>query len=207
MTEFNRHRVWGGTLLVAALVLALSASAGLAQTDPQNAPQVEDNDQQEVAQTTPPPPPPQAKPKQDAGPFAKGKVRVGFFGGAGNTWGQTYLILGGGIGYFLMNGFEVGFDAEGWLLQSPTFWKLTPQVRYVVWQMNPVRPYVGAFWRKTLVSSGIEDYTSWGGRAGIAYRKGGSYLAVGAVYEKFNDYTGFGDDYVIYPEIAFWISF
>ena len=33
------------------------------------------------------------------------------------------------------------------------------------------------------------DYDSWGGRAGIAYRKGGSYVAVGAVYEKFTDYT------------------
>ena len=92
MTECNRYRVWGGTLLVAALVLALSASGGLAQTDTQTAPQVEDNDQQDVAQTPPPPPP---KAKHDPGPFGKGRVRVGFYGGAGNTWDQTYMILGG----------------------------------------------------------------------------------------------------------------
>ena len=106
-----------------------------------------------------------------------------------------------------MNGLEVGLDVEGWLFQDPTYWKVTPQVRYVFWQVQPIRPYVGAFWRKTFVSNSYPDYESWGGRAGIAYQKGRSYLAVGVVYEKFIDYSGFGDDYLVYPEIAFWLSF
>jgi hypothetical protein len=191
----------GGALVAGAFVLVLSGSAALAQDDPVA------QDEQTISQTPPPPPPPPSKPKPDPGPFKKGKVRVGFYGGAGNTYNQTYFILGGGLGYYLANGLEVGADVEGWLFKDPNIWKLTPQIRYVVWQMNPIRPYVGAFWRQTYVADPFEDYDSFGARGGVAYRSGGNYLAVGVVYEKFNDYTGIGDDYVIYPEIAFWMSF
>jgi len=200
---FDRKRWYMSVtgLLAAALLLCFAGPAALAQDG--TAPQ----DQQTVSETAPAPAPAPAKAPADAGPFSKGKVRVGFYGGAGSTYSQTYLIIGAGIGYYLMNGLEAGFDAEGWILNDPDIWKLTPQVRYVLWQMDPVRPYVGAFWRKTIVGKGLPDYDSWGGRAGIAYRKGGSYVAVGAVYEKFNDYRGTGKDYTVYPEIAFWLSF
>ncbi len=200
MAQGNRWHTLGGTLVAAALVLVLLAPAAVAQDEP-----VSQGDQTVSQTSTPPPPPP--KPGPDPGPFKKGKVRVGFYGGAGSTWGQTYLIIGGGVGYYLLNGLEAGVDLEGWILESPTFWKVTPQIRYVLWQMNPIRPYVGAFWRNTFVSGDLGDYTSWGGRAGVAYRQGGNYLALGVVYEKFNDFTGTGDDYVVYPEVAFWISF
>ena len=200
MAEGNRWHALAGTLLATALVLVLLTPAALAQEEPAT------QEEQTVSQTsTAAPPPPKAGP--DPGPFKKGKVRVGFYGGAGSTLSQTYFIIGAGVGYYLMNGLEAGVDLEGWVLQSPSFWKVTPQVRYVLWQLNPIRPYVGAFWRNTFVSGDFEDYTSWGGRGGIAYRKGGNYLALGVVYEKFNNYTGFGDDYVVYPEIGFWISF
>jgi hypothetical protein len=201
MAEGNRWHALAGTLLAAALVLVLLIPAAVAQTEPAT------QDEQTVSQTnSPPPPPPKAGP--DPGPFKKGKIRVGFYGGAGSTLSQTYFILGAGVGYYLLNGLEAGVDVEGWLLQDPTFWKVTPQVRYVLWQISPIRPYVGAFWRKTFVSGDTwPDYDSWGGRAGIAYRKGGSYLALGVVYEKFNDNTIGVDDSVVYPEIAFWISF
>lgn len=200
MSDRKRRQMFVGGLMAVALIVGVLAPGALAQDE--TAPE----DQETVSQTTPPPPPP-AKPKKDAGPFSKGKVRVGFYGGAGSTYSQTYVILGAGVGYYLLNGFEAGIDAEGWVLNDPTIWKVTPQVRYVLWQMKPIRPYVGAFWRKTFVSDNWPDYDSWGGRAGIAYQKGGSYVALGAVYEKFNDWVGVGDDYVIYPEIAFWISF
>ncbi len=201
MVEGNRWHSLAVTLLAAALVLVLFAPAAMAQEEP------ETQSEQTVSQTTTaPPPPPKSGP--DPGPFKQGKIRVGFYGGAGSTYSQTYLLLGAGAGYYLLNGLEAGVDVEGWLLQDPTFWKVTPQVRYVLWQISPIRPYVGAFWRKTFVSGNLwPDYESYGARGGIAYRKGGSYLAVGVVYEKFNDTVFEGDDYVVYPEIAFWLSF
>lgn len=140
------------------------------------------------------------------GPFEQGKVRVGFYGGAGSNYGQTYLILGGGGGYFLMDGLEIGADFEGWLLEDPTIWKLTPQIRYVLWQLEPVRPYLGAFWRQTYIGDPYEDFSSYGGRVGVAYKSGRNYLAVGVVYEKYNDCVS-GDCDSTYPEFAFWLSF
>jgi hypothetical protein len=196
MAERNRRHALAGALLVTALALVLLVPAALGQDEPAM------QDDQTVSQTAPAP-----KPGPDPGPFRKGKIRVGFYGGAGNTYSQTYFILGAGAGYYVLNGLEVGVDVEGWLLNDPNIWKVTPQVRYVLWQMDPIRPYVGAFWRQTYVDDPFRDYDSWGARGGIAYRKGGNYLALGVVYEKFNDSHGIGDDYVIYPEIAFWISF
>ena len=200
MADHNRLHAVAGVLLAAVLILVVLATAALAQDE------TEIQDEQEVVQHNVAPAP-APKPGPDPGPFEKGRIRVGLYGGAGSTYNQTYVILGAGVGYYVLNGLEVGADVEGWLFQDPNIWKVTPQVRYVLWQISPIRPYVGAFWRQTYVDDPWSDYDSWGARGGIAYRKGGNYLAVGAVYEKFNDYTGPGDDYVIYPEIAFWVSF
>lgn len=205
MIDRNWLRKLTGSLLAAALIMIILVPAAMAQDEP--APQEEQTISQTATQPAPPP-----KPGPNPGPFAKGKIRVGFYGGAGSTLGQTYVILGAGVGYYLLNGLEAGVDVEGWVLQDPTFWKVTPQVRYVLWQISPIRPYVGAFWRKTFVTGDnsqfiIPDYESYGGRLGIAYQKGGSYVAVGAVYEKFQDSPFEGDNDIWYPEIAFWISF
>jgi len=150
-------------------------------------------------------PAPAPKPNR-AGPFSKGRVRIGFYGGAGHTFNQTYVILGGGLGYYLADGLEIGVDLEGWLFQSPTIWKVTPQVRYVFYQMGNLKPYVGAFWRHNIIGNPFDDYSSYGGRFGIAYQSGRSYVALGGVYEKFDENV-LGDSDVWYPEIAFWISF
>jgi hypothetical protein len=148
----------------------------------------------------------QPKSKKDAGPFAKGRKRVGFYAGAGGFYNQTYVILGAGIGYYVADGLELGFDAEGWLFQDPTMWKLTPHLRYVVWQAGNLKPYLGAFYRWNLIDDPFKDYNSYGGRAGLAYQKGGNYAAFGVVYEIYEDDI-FGDSSSLYPEIAFWISF
>jgi len=177
MIDRNWLRKLSGSLLAAALIMVILVPAAMAQDEP--APQEEQTITETATQPAPPP-----KPGPDPGPFKKGKVRVGFYGGAGSTYNQTYVILGAGIGYYLLNGLEAGVDVEGWVLQDPTFWKVTPQVRYVLWQISPIRPYLG-----------------------IAYRKGGSYVAVGAVYEKFQDSPFTGENDTWYPEIAFWISF
>lgn len=187
--------------LLTVLFTVLMFSTVMAQEEPETAPPAEST----VEAESPPPPPP-AKPAKDAGRFAKGRKRVGLYAGAGSNFSQTYLILGGGLGYYVANGLEIGFDVEGWLLQDPTFWKLTPQARYILWKAKRFKPYVGAFYRWNLISGGFEDVNSYGGRVGVAYQSGSNYLAVGAVYEKFESGWG-GDDSHWYPEIAIWISF
>ena len=153
-----------------------------------------------------PPPPKPAKTPSAAGPFARGNKRVGLYGGAGSTLGNTYFILGGGLGFYVYDGLEVGADFEGWLGQDPTIWKVTPQVRYTVWQMGALRPYFGAFWRRTFVADPFDDVNSWGGRAGLVYAKGRGFAGIGMVYERFE--SDFGDDSDSwYPEISFSVYF
>jgi hypothetical protein len=211
----RRSAVWALSLVMIATLFAVtSATAKPLQSDGTAAPQQTDEtavpqpeeaaavDQQGETQ----PPPAQYEPpkRSAAGAFAQGRKRIGFYGGAGSSYSHTYLILGAGVGYYLLDGFEVGLEFEGWLLQTPQFYKLAPQVRYVFWQLRPVLPYVGAFYRKTWVTDDFPDTDSWGGRAGIAYSSGKGYAAVGVVYESFID-SVFEDHW--YPEIAFWLTF
>lgn len=145
----------------------------------------------------------------EAGPFAKGRKRVGLYAGAGSGFGNNYFIVGGGLGYFVAPGLEAGVDYEAWIGDDPSTQKVTPQLRYVFWKADPVKPYLGAFWRHTWLGGGWPDYDSWGGRLGIAYRSGGNYLAVGVVHERYldNDSIDFDGDSDTYPEVAFWFSF
>ena len=146
---------------------------------------------------------------QDPGVFAQGRKRVGIYGGLGSSFGNDYGIVGGGLGYYLTDGLEAGLDFETWFGNSPSVNKLTPQLRYVFWKGEKIKPYLGAFWRHTWLGGGWPDYDSWGGRAGIAYRSGRNYLAVGVVHERYigNDELTFTDDSDTYPEVSFWIAF
>jgi hypothetical protein len=195
-------------LLAAETVTVEPAAAAQAQADTTAASEqvvgTTAGDQQQTYQQSTPPPPP--KPSYQ-GPFAKGRKRVGLYAGAGSTYSSTYLILGIGGGYFVANGLELGVDFDAWLLQSPQFYRLTPQVRYVFWQMNRFMPYAGAFYRWSWASDDYPDRNSWGGRAGLAYRSGRGFAAVGVVYEKFTDSAAVGDSDTWYPEIAFWLFF
>lgn len=182
-------------LIAIALVTGIVAvpATGVAQTD-----------STATVESAPPPAAPKAPSK--AGPFARGNKRVGVYGGAGSTLGQTYFILGGGASFFVADGLEVGADFEGWLFQDPTIWKLSPQIRYTVWQTGALRPYVGAFWRRTFVGDPYDDYNSWGGRGGITYAKGRGFVGAGMVYERFDGDVGDDND-VWYPEISFSLMF
>jgi len=159
-----------------------------------------------TAVTTPASPRETSSPGKSAGVFSRGSKRAGIYGGAGSTLGNTYVILGAGIGYYIYDGLEVGIDGEGWLFQDPTIWKISPQIRYTVWQFGALRPYIGAFWRRTFVEDPYDDVDSWGGRGGITYARGRGYVGAGMVYERFDG--DFGEDSDIwYPEISFSMYF
>jgi hypothetical protein len=186
------------------LVLALAASVLALNSAPAQA-QAETQTDDTSVETTPPPPPPKAPAK--AGVFSQGRKRGGIYGGAGSTLGNTYFILGAGLGFFVLDGLEVGADVEGWLFQSPTIWKISPQVRYTVWQLGALKPYVGAFYRWTWINDDAYDtVNSYGGRAGLIYAKGRGFAGVGVVYERFEDSFS-GDSDVWYPEISFSVFF
>jgi hypothetical protein len=136
--------------------------------------------------------------------FSRGRVRLSLIAGSGSAVDHTYLILGGGVGYFLLDGLEVGVDYEAWLLGKPVLHRLSPETRYVFYFVPTIKPYVGAFYRHTFVT-GNDGLDHVGARVGGYFVPGSGrfYFGVGAVYERLLscDASIFDCDSV-YPEIS-----
>jgi hypothetical protein len=144
------------------------------------------------------------------GPFSKGAVRLTLLLGTGSTRNDTYFIIGGGLGYFLLDGLEVGLDYEGWFFADPVLHRFSPETRYIFHMVPVIKPYAGVFYRRTLVMQDNPDYNQVGARLGAYYvpRSGRMYIGGGAVYEKTLDCTSsaYLDCDSWYPEISFGIS-
>jgi hypothetical protein len=142
-------------------------------------------------------------------PFADGSSRLSVLVGNGYAFNESYLIIGIGYGYFLAKGLELGLDYESWTSGNPGITKLSPSVRYVVSTNSAMRPYVGAFYRRTAIEN-YKDLDSTGGRAGLYFVSGqGSYFGAGAVYEKYLscDTAVYRSCSETYPEIIFAVAF
>ena len=82
---------------------------------------------------------------------------------------------------------NVGLSYESWTGADPKITKITPSVQYVFYQVQAVKPYVGAFYRRTSID-GLPDLDSIGGRAGAYFQLGrNAYLGLGGVYESYLD--------------------
>lgn len=143
-----------------------------------------------------------------ADPFSQGSQTVSIIAGAGSAFNDDYIILGLGYGYYVLKGLELGIDAQFWLSGDPSITKLSPQIRYVFTQPKTVKPYVGAFYRKTFIDR-LDDLDSIGYRAGLNFMgQGNFFLGVGFVYEEYRDCseTIFRSCSDTYPEILFSFS-
>ena len=139
--------------------------------------------------------------------FTKGSTSLGVVAGSGSFGNENYLILGVGVGYYVLPGLEIGIDLQHWFSGDPSITKLSPQIRYVFTQPKVIKPYVGAFYRRTFIES-LEDADSFGYRAGAFFSaKGGVYIGGGIVYEEYKDCGRFVECSNTYPEIIFMVSF
>jgi len=122
-----------------------------------------------------------------AGSFAQGRTHFVVTAGTGYAFDETYLVLGLGASYYVLDGLNVGLFVESWSGSDPGMTKITPSVQYVFYQVQRVKPYVGAFYRRTNIE-GLPDLDSVGGRAGVYIQAGrNAYIGVGAVYESYLD--------------------
>ena len=158
-------------------------------------------------QTAPPPPPP-AK-QQPTGPFGKGTRRATFTAGWGRSFGEDYLLLGLGVGYYFRNNMALNLGLETWALNDPNVTKFTPELQIVVPRPRGPRPYLAGFWRHAWIED-EPDLSSIGGRVGIYNKIGGrSAAGVGAVYEHYLDCDDnlYNSCSQVYPEAVFGVSF
>jgi hypothetical protein len=144
-----------------------------------------------------------------AGAFGKGRTHFVVTGGTGYAFDETYFVAGLGVSHYVIDGLNVGLFLESWTGSDPSVYKVTPSVQYVLYQVPVVKPYIGAFYRRTYVES-LPDINSAGGRAG-AYLQAGrnAYLGAGVVYESYLDCskTVYRECTSTYPEVSFTIAF
>jgi hypothetical protein len=144
--------------------------------------------------------------------FSKGSTSVGVVVGSGSAFNDNYTILGLGAGYYVTEGLELGIDLQRWFTGEPTITKVSPQIRYVFTRANTIKPYVGAFYRRTSYGDfngiDLDDQDSFGYRAGAYFSTDNSvFIGAGIVYEKFKDCPGLTDCSTTSPEISFTFSF
>jgi hypothetical protein len=141
--------------------------------------------------------------------FGQGRTQLSIFGGGGSAFDQSYLVLGVGANYFVLEGLGLGLNFESWFGNSPGIYKLTPSVQYVFTRVPSVQPYVGAFFRRVFIEN-LSDLNSVGARGGAYLPVGPNmHLGLGGVYEKYLDCTESSYDSCsdFYPEISFTIGF
>ena len=120
------------------------------------------------------------------GAFGKGRTHVMVSAGGGSAFDETYLVLGLGVSYYLIDGLSAGLFIESWTGGDPGLVKYTPSVQYVFYKA-PAKPYLGAFYRRTDIER-LPDLDSVGARAGIYFPVSqNAYLGFGAVYESYLD--------------------
>lgn len=144
--------------------------------------------------------------------FSKNSTSVGVILGSGSAFNDNYLILGVGVGYYVVQGLELGIDLQYWASGEPSITKLSPHIKYVFTQPKVVKPYIGAFYRRTYYGDykGIEldDQDSFGYRAGAYFSTDNRvYIGGGIVYEEYTDCNSSTDCSFTYPEILFTVSF
>ena len=143
-----------------------------------------------------------------AEPFDRGSQSLSLVVGSGSAFRENYVIVGGGYGYYLLDGLELGIDAQAWLSGTPKIYKVSPQIKYV-FNVSQLRPYLGAFYRRTY-TEGLDDLNSIGYRAGLMFMGDrGTYFGVGYVYEDYQNCSTiiYSDCSTSYPEVLLSISF
>lgn len=119
--------------------------------------------------------------------FTQGTADISVFVGNGQAYAQNYTIVGLGLGYYVLDGLELGLAVEDWMNGDPHIYKVTPSLRLVFNTGTSINPYVGAFYRR-VYTQGYPDLDAWGGRAGAFIATGArSYLGVGVVYTRIRD--------------------
>jgi len=143
-----------------------------------------------------------------AGAFSKGRMHFQVMAGSGHAFDESYYLLGVGVSYYLLDGFAIGAAWETWTGGDPSIDKVTASLQYV-FHRAPVKPYLGAFYRRTSIES-LPDLDSVGARAGIQFQASpNAYLGFGLVYESYLDCSNsvYRSCDSFYPEASFTLAF
>jgi len=192
--------------LAASLVVVMGAcgsaapAAATASTAPTTATEPELSE--------PPALPASADPSLDARaptPFDRGKVGVSLGAGTQATLGARRISIGGGVGYYIVDGLQLGLSTAFSFGTGPNITRVSPALTYVaqplvsVW---PVVPYVGTFYKHWFIGDGYDDADSLGSRLGLYFLSGHLVLGLGIAFEHLVSACTV-DCNTIYPDLSF----
>jgi len=130
--------------------------------------------------------------------------RLGITFGAGTTYGHSYMMIGGLVGYGIGHGFELYLDGQYWGGASPSMGRLAPGVNW--YAPIPYRPYLGVFYARWIVGSGQPDLDAVGGRAGVTIASTPRIaFGAGVAYERLLDCSAACESF--WPEMTFGFLF
>lgn len=139
-----------------------------------------------------------------AGPFSIGSKSLGIILGSGEAFNDNYTIVGGGFGYYVIDGLQLNIQAQAWLGGDRDINKVTPGVQYVFSRKQNLKPYLGAFFTRSYIKD-FEDQDSAGFRAGAIFSTNSNYyVGFGIVYEAYLDCdeSQFASCDDTYPELS-----
>ncbi|MBS1124629.1 MAG: hypothetical protein H6Q90_6857, partial [Deltaproteobacteria bacterium] len=113
-----------------------------------------------------------------------------------------------GVGYFVLDGLEVGLGALHQFGDGPSISQLSPSLRYVAQPLvgrSPLIPYTGVFYRHWFIGSALADVDTVGARAGLLYVSGQFVLGLGVVVERTVS-TCDADCVQVYPDFTISLS-
>ncbi len=119
-------------------------------------------------------------------PFDRGHVNLSGGAGSQNLFGVHYIVVGAGVGYFVLDGLAVELSGLHEFGSGPSISQLEPGLRYLAQPLvgrSPVIPYVGGFYKHWFLGGGYDDVDTVGARAGLVYLSGRLIVGLGAVYE------------------------
>ena len=124
-----------------------------------------------------------------AGSFDEGTVTATIALGSGQFFNEDYLIIGAGVGYFVVDGIELAIEVDAWTGGDPSIYEITPKITYVHDNPSHVKPYIGAFFNRTFIED-FEDSDAIGYRAGMFTPAGdNAYIGIGVVRTELQDCT------------------
>lgn len=118
-------------------------------------------------------------------PFDRGQFTLMLGAGRHTAFGNSYVGVGLGGGYFVLDGLEIGLLGIHEFGGPPSINGLSPSVRYVAQPLAhwPVIPYAGAFYKHWFVGAPYADVDILGASAGLLHIQGRLIVGLGVVYE------------------------
>ena len=139
--------------------------------------------------------------------FSKGSVSLGVKLGSASVGSEDYTILGLNGSYFVLDNLSVGLGYEKWYSGNPDIQKATLESTYFIPASEVVRPYLGLFYRRIMISDGLDDVNAYGYRAGIAFVKDRLIFSVGIVQERYESDRAIFNDTQTYMETTVGVTF